>query len=886
MFVALQLTTDECWLQTPASDIPDLLHLAVNSQKPEAAQGLLQLMRDEPAYQLQRLCSLHHQKEQNYNYSMLQQLQAYQLRGWSVSHTMQQEMQQALSAVQQRHQQEQQQLCDRPQQLKQLLTTDLVVELLHTAALRGHWAVIGGLFELDAAQSISADTAAKLLHAAVQRHSVVGLEVINKHQAAKQVSADALRSLMQSALQTAFQGAWPLLLQPSAAESINTAGVLQLLKQAVGMRDSLAVRHLCTLRSASAVSAESIVKLLQLGLTRSFCEVLIELADLPGALLIPTGSMVVLLQTAIQQANIAAVEDLIMMDIADELDAQQLGQLCKLAMAMAVGTDSTCLDLLLRLPSTDDFDDSQVDDLVEAALQQSKRNLCYNRSSCDNLRAIVQLPAAHDLRPSLICESLEHVLDVSGTDGLIDLLCSLENADALKNGSFASNNALHRVILTALQLRRFAAARSISQLTNFNDVSTAILQDLLSAAIEQQQEDLAVKMCDGAAAQMLPCSAVVRLLHVATRQRLCRVVGCLLVLDAGADICADQMAGLIKEELNTVDSWAQYTVSDILTEYIAHDAAALMPWSQVADLMCLAICKRKDRAVVQLCRLAGAQDAHASRLVNLVLHVAWQRDQAWMQPLPPDSFIIAVCQLPAAHHMNASILKSLMEAAVRSGRPQSLLQLCQLPAAAELDGAAVAQLILSALHCGTASHPVAAVLSTLPGAALTTRQDVLLMLQTAIARGEIICALAMLGCEVGETLLSRSGSFDVGAAEKLLTEDVAALLLMCLDREAAEAPKYIEALSKLPAAEHLSLGQVSSCLRIAIQLGFDAELQSLCVLHEKVLGPMSEDLICKLFDLAETCTPDPTCNRSAKMLEILRNMHKKQKQPGFVFGLQ
>lgn len=884
------------WPHLEPSHLPDLLHLAVNSQKADMAEHLLQMLQPcQPQQETQQLPSEQHQLPGGARLDLLfpevKQRTAEQ-----------QQLDRELVLRVTAHMREQRLLLQRQQQLGQQLSSSLVVELLHTAVVRGHWAVVDKLCKVEAAQQVAADKVGQLLLTVIRSQQTQGLASIFSLPAVKGQSAKTVYGLMQSAAQFKYEAAWEHLLQLPAAKQISEKDVKRLLLKAIQYQDSTAVAAICQLEDASRISSGDIASLVKFAIDQSFPSAICSIVTLPEAQMMTAAQIAALSFDAIDSSTVMeALEKLLQLPAAEHISVMSFHSLCR--RALLINTNNNVLFTLLNLPAAEELPGFPwVGRLLQLALLQAKQDPAH---TLDSISAIVQLPGAQDIAGVQLHQFIDELLQMRNSDAVVGELCSLAAAQQLTAA------AVSQLAMKALRLERAEAAYYIAALPGMQGINKDQLSEAIRMAINDYAEDLGAKLCALPAAQGLSCYQIVSLLQAATDNRMCVLIQLLLQLPASHVMEAADLCELLYQELQLgcETECGCADINCILGFYCEHPVAATMSSYHIARLLRAAVQQQLGEAVYELCLLPGAVDNAMVDHIVSVFHQSLQPDRTRVNPgvivmwRSDPSCMRHICCLPAAQALPVRQLQPLMLAAIRGGITQLLSGLCELPSAAALGRLDVVDLLKAALECDVPLL-VKCMMNTvlnLPGAQSITRQDLNDLLKVAIIGSGpgvadildnwVSDSTSSGTCITWGCVPSSNGTHSVKPATKLgllvadqLDKvDVASLLLLGLQacRDAEKCLSNIKALSKLPAAKSLKVTQMHQLLRTAIQAGKGAEVQVLCDLHAMSSVQLSYDQVEELCAASENCG----CPARADIMQSLSRFQVRSCTTGVISDL-
>jgi hypothetical protein len=715
--------------------IMDIMHLALNQQKPAAAVALFDCIWQ----QRKQLLTKQQQLQQQQN---PQQQRRMATRNRARSEQKQVDMAQQVQQLQQRL-----------QDFDQGAQGSGLEHLLATAVARGHVNVIGYLCVLPAALQLPGDAILQLLHRSIVHRSplnritsrmlqlaaavddavgaeaaadaaawddddVAGQRCVDQQQQRQPQHKQEQRQLLLSGPAAQQQllrllnaavsrgnapAAW-LLVEQQVLQELDAAACSRLAQTAVEQRDGATLDALLKLPGMQAMPVQDVEQLLSVAAQSRSRYIILQLASLPNA-------------TAVSPASVAAM------------------------LAGAFTPDGTAVAAALQnLPTAQNISSDDTVALAEAALAAATPPLASL-----NMQLVCSLPAAAQLPPAVLARLLATAVQIDSqpgahvTNGSVVQLCALTPAVL---GLAASD--VTRLLQAAAELGNPAVLSTLCQLPAATQMQADGLYVVLQAAISACKpaiNTIVGVLCnklEGAAQQLQPQqlhSLLVASVHLVNIGVGTGVVSALLRLPAAQQLQPADVSALVALALQTQRSYHLLNVLLALLPAAKHmeaaqlaahvrtalamervsDAAALLGLppafalaaDDVAALLLtlfgqtLAFGRMQNAAHVfgLMCTLPAAQQLQPHRYVQLLQELLRLLARLQQQPGSGRSSLTWLQKLLAlapAAQVSAAETEQLLRFALQQLHAAVPL-LCQLPAAEQLDSAALHRLLSAAV---------------------------------------------------------------------------------------------------------------------------------------------------------------------------------------------
>jgi hypothetical protein len=807
----------------------DLLHLAANMQRPNAADALLNFLQE----QRLQLQTIKHQLE-------MQSKQ--QQRKISTRNRARSELQQHDLQLQLQHLQQHLQEFDQEAQGLEL------EQLLATTVARGHGLLLERLCKLPAAAQLPGDAILQLLHRGIVHRSPSArvtsrlLRLAADADAAAEVKAitkeaeaavhedddvaGARRDDQQKQQQPQEkQEQRQLLLSGPAAQQ----QLERLLFAAVTRGNSSAVALLVEQRVLQAVDSTTCSSLASIAIQQQNSSTLSALLKLPGLQDLPVQEVEQLLTAAVTLRNRPLVQQIAGLPNAAAVSPATLTQL--LSSTLQGGNGSAVAQQLLALPTALSISSDGAAQLAEAALAAGTPV-----SASWHMQYVCRLPAAAHIAPAALSQLLATAIQVDSMAGAGAVgtgsaaqLCSLTPA-AL---GLAASDVAH-LLQTAAELGNTAALAMICSLPAASQLQADDVYAVLQAAIATCRPAASTTVREVC---MLLADAVSQLQRQQMHELLAKSVS-LVNIGMGTAVLSTLLQLPAAQQLQVQDAsalvWLALQVQrsyqiverflDMLPAAQQMEAAQLAAHAKAA----LSTDRMQDAAALLNLQAAHAIEAEdiAALLLVLFSHLHANTNFCTIDEIHVFNHLL---DLPKAHQLQPQRLVQILQELLRvSARLQQLPrsshpilmwveQLTELQAAAQIPAADVEQLLQAALQHQHAAAITA--LSLLEGAQQLNSTAVFRLLTTAISAAPVP-AQQQTGTPANDSF-SGSQIVVVGrlcklpGAQAMLPEQFSALLYRTLH---LGRPEVLKTLSQAGGpAEKIEKRVLLDLLRTAVQ---------------------------------------------------------------------
>lgn len=814
--------------------IMDLVHLAVNQQKPAVAATLIDFVKEQ-CKQLKSQVQL--REQQAAQQQKLQPQRRMATRNRARSEQQQHDLAQQLQHLQQRL-----------QEFHAGARGRELVHLLATAVARGNVQATGQLCSLPTAQQLPGDDILQLLHRSIV-HRSPGLRITTRllqlaatADAAVEAAATAaavaeqdgddaggkgcvdqqqrqpqhkqeqrqqllsgpaaqpqLLRLLTAAVTRGNYPAAVLLAEQPALQALDAAACSSLARTAVEQRDGAMLDALLKLPGVQAMPVHDVEQLLAVAVHSRSRYIMRQLASLPEAAAVSPASVAAMLAGLLQPDGATVADVLLALPAAQGISSEGVAALAEAALAAATpALASSYMHLVCSLPAAHHLAPPALAGLLATAVQvDSTPGPHVSNGSVAQLCALT--PAALGLEASDVSQLLQAAVEL-GNPAVISLLCQLPAASQMQADDF------HPVLQAAVSARRPA-----------NSGIMAILCRSLEAAAHQLQPQQVLQLLTEA-------------VHEVNATGEAGVVRELLQLPAAQNLQPQDVSALVTLALQTNPTGYLFNV--LLASL---PAAKQMDAAQVAGLVRTAITMDRSFHAVTMLELTPADALDADSIAALLLTLA-RRRTVYVRVTTAASVLDLLCALPAAQQMQPQRLMQVLQESLRmlawlqqqqqgssdAGSSPCLVclrKLLALQPAAQVSAAGVEQLLRQALQQMPAAVPL---LCQLQGAQQLAPAAAQRLLAAAVASAAVpaqqrgsVDGPASSSNSNSQQALAVSALCKLPGAQELQPEAFAVLLRSALQHGRTDLLKCL-ASSGAP-AERVPKGVLLELLRIAVQ---------------------------------------------------------------------
>jgi hypothetical protein len=313
------------------------------------------------------------------------------------------------------------------------LSSDVVLQLLQTAALHGRYVYAHLLLQLPVAQQFSNDTMMQLLQNAIDQGAGDSqAKAGHIRELFNMAAADQPAGRVVQLLHVMLRGGYSSFAEPwcwvPAVEQMSAGEVLQLLLEAFACDAADRIAPVLIYKAAGQISHDAMLKLLQAaveqrkhGCMRQLLK--LNLAQVPNMTLaeqLNADNLLLLLHAAAECGADDCMKALMQLPAAERLNSEQLAGVLKVCVepSAAVTGSADCVEVLSSTQQVQQLSSNAVMPLLLAAVQHD---------NTDMTRHIRRLPGALQLSSTTVAQLL-HVAVQRGSAGCTYQLCQLPGA--------------------------------------------------------------------------------------------------------------------------------------------------------------------------------------------------------------------------------------------------------------------------------------------------------------------------------------------------------------------------------------------------------------------------------------------------------------------------
>jgi hypothetical protein len=269
--------------------------------------------------------------------------------------------------------------------------------------------------------------------------------------------------------------------------------------------DEACVNVLCRLPAAALLTSDALEKIIWEAFEEDFIlDRRSAVYRLPAAACISSSAVLKMLEYRVNNGNYDWVEAMCSLPLAQQLSIDEVKQLLQEALTYET---ECCVGLLCQLPAAAQLDTSTIEQLLERAIENCTKRLIDDAPDC--VEHLCRLPAAADISSSAMVELLQaalleehailmhkqpvysdygtryHEVHADFYEHLCQLPCALQ----------LSHPQVQQLLLQAVRLDSVVGMKMLLQLSAVEQMGSALLRELMEAAITHRSVDCAVYIC-------------------------------------------------------------------------------------------------------------------------------------------------------------------------------------------------------------------------------------------------------------------------------------------------------------------------------------------------------------------------------------------------------